>query len=354
MSTALDSRPDGRPAIRLFDPSDNEGSGPPGITPAMTLSEFFEVWFLPILLVGTGKDEDTIKLYRDSIRWWCEITSDPPLLQIDDYTIAEFAAGLRQATYRRGKLGAAKPLSKLTISRHLKHVKRILQQAAAGTPGRPGKKLIEEAPLVAIPTVRSHAKACFTWEQLVAVFDAAGHWPRPCSHVNTADRWWAALLTLLLYTGLRIGDVLRIQWSQIEERDGEHWLSLAAEDVDKTEKPKQLVLHATCWAAISTLRRDCDQVLVPRVRYDTADKWHRALQLRAGVKKVMGWNAWRRTHAAMLGAVGYNDALQRAQQALDHGDVRTTRDFYYNPINDCIRRMPAVPLPTCARQLTLF
>ena len=94
-------------SFRLFDPESpgTSDAGPGDISPSMSLSEFFDGWFLPVVLRSRGESGGTETVYRDALAWWTKLTGDPPIRQIDEYTVATFAEGLRSAKYRRGKLG---------------------------------------------------------------------------------------------------------------------------------------------------------------------------------------------------------------------------------------------------------
>lgn len=49
------------------------------LSPRHTLSEFFERWFLPVVLQGEhNASVSTVTLYRDTLAWWKRLTRQPP------------------------------------------------------------------------------------------------------------------------------------------------------------------------------------------------------------------------------------------------------------------------------------
>ena len=48
------------------------------LTDALTLTEFFDRWYLPVILAPRERSPETIKRYRESLAWWGLMTTDPP------------------------------------------------------------------------------------------------------------------------------------------------------------------------------------------------------------------------------------------------------------------------------------
>ena len=46
--------------------------------------------------------ESTLVLWRKSFDWWAQKTGDPPLVQIDEHTLAGFQVAMRTATWALG------------------------------------------------------------------------------------------------------------------------------------------------------------------------------------------------------------------------------------------------------------
>ena len=65
-----------RPQLKLFLPASGPDDETPEPSDQMTLRQFFEHWFLPIVL--DGAHAATVTAYRESLAWWEQLTGDPP------------------------------------------------------------------------------------------------------------------------------------------------------------------------------------------------------------------------------------------------------------------------------------
>lgn len=178
------------PQLRLWTPSDDDSRG---ISPAMTLSEFFTAWFLPVVLVGQqAAREGTLTLYRDAVRWWAQLTGDPPIAQIDVLLLAQFQAALRSAKYRRSPLGREYSLSQHSQQKILRNLRAIMYRLGPTTdPKRPAAQLLDGAPYLTLSKVRSRPKPIFSLDvaaQLVTATHQGIIATRPCA-VRQASRW---------------------------------------------------------------------------------------------------------------------------------------------------------------------
>ncbi len=336
----LPSPPQGqpsRPALRLFDTSNLPGQtsgdlSTGGLSPQMTLTEFFEQWFLPIVLEGEGRDAATIRSYRESMAWWQRITGDPPLLAIDEFTIASFKKGLREATFTRGKTGRKYPLSAFTISKHLRQVRTVLVRVGPTVnPERPGKRLIDEVPHLRVEKpYKGGPKRCFSPSQARRVVAATQQLPA----ARTVDKrsfrtraWWRAFLLTLFYTGLRTGTVLTLRRSMLESRDGHTWIKAPADN--KTGKPIDKFLHPVAERAIAALGHG-DLIFAWPYSPRYLLRQHDRLQKLAGFtcEQWLSPHAWRRTHGTEMAKLGAMYGRKIAQRTLDHEDEATTSTFY--------------------------
>jgi len=330
----------------------------------MTVREFFDAWFRPVVLVGErGSAEPTIVSYSESVEWWDRITYGPGLLSIDEFTIAQFQDGLRKATFRRGPLAPERPLAAHTIAKHLKQIRAILHRTGPTIDqNRPTKSLLTQAPHLRVQQPRTKVKPHFAHAvvERIALAVADMTWgrhrglqqPPPCP----APLWWWALLCLLYYTGLRIGTVLQLRWSMVEERDDGFWLNVPAAVVQKTHKGLEKYLRAEAYAALVELReallaggtgkeRSASELLLPwPYCYGQLTERHELLQTLAGVPlaKQLSPHAWRRTFGTEMGRVGSKLGLQAARAALDHEDAETTSTFYVDLEPELIRKLPAL------------
>jgi integrase len=244
--------------LKLFQPELVEPGGFDGdgtVTPQMSLTDVFERWMVPVLFRKSS--HATLTKYRDSLAWWRRLTGDPPVRATDDYTLVRFETGLENAVFRRGKHGLPRPLSQFTRHGHLVRVNVLL--AACGPRGerrRVAAGLVDSPPQLVVEAAEAKASPPFTIEQARAIYAAidqlGGTSKLPATVFRATLR---ALVSLLYYTGLRIGTVLELRWDHLRlEADEKSWLDVPGELVTKTGKGLSKYLRAEALAACERLR----------------------------------------------------------------------------------------------------
>lgn len=353
---------DARPVLKLFSADEAEDEQVPcridgEASPAMRLREFFLEWFLPVRMRKAS--DATIRMFVETLDWWERLTIDPPLVETTEITLAEFAGRLERATYKRGLRGKARSLSAKTIENHLTRIDRLL--TAAGPKqgkNRPGANLLSDPPALQIDKAQTERLDPFTWAQVERMFAEIPHLTRPSSLEIAAVDWWCGALACYLYTGWRKRTVFSLDWSMVEmPEDGPWWIEAPAAIVPKTKKSSRRIVHGVLREALLRIRPAQPQGPIFPYRHNerTLHDWHGDLQQRAGIAETMGWNAWRRTHAELMGQTGYHAAVELSRQSLDHSDASITTASYTDPVNQFLPRLPAVELPGGdSRQLTLF
>lgn len=351
-----------RDAIRLYLGDDDDASEMASTTLSefTTLTQFFSTWYRPVELESHGVSASTIELYLDSLGWWSRITGDPPLRATDEYTIAKFQTGLRDAQYRRGPGGMPRSLSPWTQAKHLKNVRTILRRTGPTiNPEKPGKGLVACVPPIRIKALRGKPKPCFALATARRIASAATDLPGDVVPGISAARWWRGLFAALFFSGLRIGTVLQLEWSMLVERDGFPILSVPGRIVDKTDKSIDVAVHdqlASHLALLRGLGGGVGRIFSWPHHYTHLCNVHSRLQLAAGVPTVLSPQAWRRTHGTEMARLGAAHAIEIARQSLDHGDAKTTTGFYVDVLGELIRKLPElVPaVESSERQGRLF
>lgn len=348
--------------FKLYSPDDPPGDGPPAesgraegeCSPDMTLVEFFDEWFLPVILVAQRSVSDsTISLYRNALAYWIALTGDPPLAEIDDRLCAAFVGQLRQeATFRRGTLGTERTLSSSSIAKHLRNLRSILYRTGPRyDPHRPTKEILPRLPF--LPGVRAEftQKPSLTLEvaRKVAAASLELDKPEPAPPL-TSRQWWKVRLALLYYTGLRSGTVVDVCWKHYERIGGgvggdSAWLNVPAGLVRKTSKPIRLALHPEAVELIEQLpgpRVPTERILPLACCYRYFIGLHEQAQQRAGLpaEQWQSPHVWRRTHGQQMADLGAERAIEVARIALDHSDGRTTEAHYVSVVNQLRVRLP--------------
>lgn len=367
---------DPAPTLRLWTP-DVDTDEPGGISPRMTLCDFFDEWYLPIVLSGErAAARKTVLIYRDALRYWTRLTGNPRIEDLTDYTTATFASAMRTATYRRGKLGAEQPLRPRTQRKLIGALRAVLVRVGPTVdPRRRGKGLLREAPqLVLERPSRTRVKPAFDIADARRIFAAAGtaewHWNKPGRgsvlrqpQSVPAHLLLPAWIACLYYTGQRTGTTLLLDWSMVRERAGGVWFEIDERCVPKTHKAVDVYCHPDLHALLLAVRRantnPQDQRLFPfQGCYKALVTRHRVLQQQAGIpaERRQSPQAWRRTHATELAKVGAQSGYEAARRALDHSSESVTKDFYVNIQPELVGRLPllAEHRDTADRQRRLF
>lgn len=367
------------PALPPVKPPHAAIGGEGEFSPRMTLSEFFERWYLRVVLKLSAEEVRNLKLgqrewrkmklseadmrkfpnavnYQQSIDYWKHLTGDPPIYAISDVLLVDFEAALRGVTYKRGLNGTERRLGDFTVAKHLKNIRAVLFRCGPKNADnkRPGKGLLDETPHISVsaPTLTLPKKR-FSLKQARLVYAACDEMTlftnrgrgRPSDGGPDAPAWWRALVSVMFYTGLRIGTVLRLEWSMIEEDEDGFWFKVPGRIVHKTKKASVKALRLDCLELLHRLPRGGDatsRIFTWNHSLTHLRDRHDRLQKLAGVKELRDMHAWKRTHLREVARTCLDDAMETAQRAGDHADRKTTEESYVNLGQETARLMPSL------------
>lgn len=338
--------------LRFYDPDRLADGLPPEPSPDLTIAQLYRDWFVPVVLRGERRaSAGTIAVYDDAIDWWCRITGDPPASQVTEYTTAEFAEKLPTTPYKRGITGREWFLGRQSVEKHKGTMRTILKAI------RERKGLIGDDVRLVSKRPRTRPKPCFTLSQAQTLYSLAIELHSPIGQPYRPGLWWRAFLSLLFYTGLRVGSVLSLRWEHVEEREDGPWLDVPEELVAKTHKWKDMPFHAEAIKACEVLRPWSGGYLLPPWPHHrrTLGDHHELLQAKATLRLPKGQplslQAWRRTYADQLARLGLGAAHEIARRALDHSDLRITTGHYVCIEHELMRQMPRLYVPEDNQQL---
>lgn len=361
-----------RPVLRLVTADDcgqlaTQTVPPQRPTAQSRLSEFFEWWFLPLILESERNVSGaTIRVYREALAWWIRLTGDPPLVEIDDICIARFRKLLRRATYKRSRFGKERPLSKARQHLICAQLNAILDRTGPRRPRMTCAALLDEPPHIKTSKARSiEAKPPFALARARRIIIEAGslEWgPKPGGASRpippcSLGELMQAYLMVLYYTGLRTGTVLRLRWRHVRRTKRGAFLRIPARLVTKTHKGMRKYLHPDALAALERIHAQTgsDRLVPFPYSYSWITQLHERIQRQAfPQRKPLSQHAWRRTHGTQMHRVGAAAGIRVAQKALDHADDATTRQYYVRTEPVLIRRLPSVAPPPADPQQVLF
>ena len=307
-------------SIRLFRPAEEGGRA---LSATMSLCQFYREYVEPVVLAAKRAAPRNIDQYRQSLAQWRELTGDPPLEAIDEYTCAAFVEGLSQ---RPGRDGG--PISPNTIRKHCVHLQRCLDLAGPRTRGnRSAKALLSEAPYLERPPQQEKAaEDCFTLAEISQWLSVCYLADQPLIPGLLPSRWWQALILTLYNTGLRIKTAIGLEWSMIEA----DWL-LIPPRILKGNRGQRLWLNEAARDAIAGIDGQPPRKLIFPWPYREA--WLHTCRRRLLAEthipadRRFGFHALRKALNNQLWA---QDPLV-AQRVLGHRDLRTTREHYTRP-----------------------
>jgi integrase len=355
---SIHSRATSAPFLRLLFPEDVDVTAStviPGEQLAQTLSQFFQTWYLPVVLIGENQSgPSAVKPYREALRRWEAATQHAPLARIDPLLIASVKAALRVATYSRGPGKAVRNVRPATITKWQACLRFILARLGPTNPWEPDKAcagILPMSPSLVVddlPKELDRVKPSFDLAQAARVMSAchsitgritrrrAGRRstiPVPGAPPMSGE-WFRAWFGLLFYTGLRADKTaLALRRRHCHLVDGAWWLKVPGELVPKTEKAIRLPIHPCLQRLIEeSHRRDFASIepetfLCPwPMGYRHLSSLGSWIAAKAGVDPLRP-HAWRRTFGALV-ADPTKRRLDVAAAALDHASATTTAASY--------------------------
>lgn len=288
-----------------------------GLSDSMTLSQFYEAAYKPEVSIPKRVSDDTIRQRETALRYWVQITGDPPLCEISKSVMNCFSAEL----FKRVEAGKMRPA---TIRKHCNALMSILAHAGPKTEKhREARELIPMPP--AFPPVRVYLNPTGktpSRNEVQAVIQACScaRWPKLPN--ITPGKWWECAYRILALTGMRKSDLFALRWSQIRNIGGRPMFVIPAEE-EKTGVEKLIPISGPVRDVLDEMPRD--------PKNDRIFRWPHGKSLfqtereriifRAGIRqKVLGtFHAFRRFVATVV---------QDAQLVLGHTSAAVTARHY--------------------------
>lgn len=210
----------------VFSPPDAEPTGQNGRPKRLTLPQFYDEHFAP-WLADQGRKPATHAEYATTVRYWQKCWPELTLAQLQRRCaaaengfgrcpIAQFRLWLAQQPGRSAPL-----LAPHTIRKHCQNLRAIIRFAGPRSDHRAARSILAQGLPVRMPDIpRKEPRGMLTVAELAAIARAAGDGcRRPRSSLLGCDcpTYWAALLSLGYYTGLRPCALLRLRWGDFED-----------------------------------------------------------------------------------------------------------------------------------------
>jgi integrase len=324
--------------VKLFTPTSVQT-----ITADRTLSEFYRLYYLPVVLKARGAGERNIDQYEQSITTWINLTGDPPLSQIDEITCANFLEQLHRKPGKR--LGTR--IATNTVHKHCRTLQAVIDKTGPKTrENRLGKGVLktEAVPYLEKPSIEKQLQfdRHLRLEEIDAWLQATEDAVQPDNNMS-APIWWQSLIMFGYNTGPRIGTLLALRWSWLDKSCT--WLRVPAEAAPKIHNELMIYCNAHARAALARIRRyatDPDGKIFP---FPYGESWLHVLRRRqfkaAGIDRYDdGFHALRRScsNEAML----IHPLLEPVVLGHSHKDVA---GMHYRQLVDLCTKLEAMPQP---------
>jgi len=319
-----------RPALTLRTTEDLDVAPPTcsGLSPETTLSQLFELYFLPVYLRSTMADPKTIAEYRSAINSWVRFLWDPPLRLIDNAACAAFI--FEDLNRENGA-----EISPNTVRKHCTHLQMVLQAAGPQTKDYPWAAtpwgLFGEDPFgrprpvpwfLKPPEREKPAEDGLTLDEIGRLLDAARLAVKPALSECPAPTWWRGLLRFGFNTGLRRGSLLMLRRSWIEPFCDAGFLPLPGR-ASKKKRPKQIYISPEAMAVLAEMPTG-DLVFPWAESMVSFNRYRRRLWDAAGVPPGHKFHGLRKA----IGSALYAIDPKAAQLQLGHQSENTTRRSY--------------------------
>ena len=308
-----------------------------GLSDRMTLSEFFERWYLPVISQRNRQKNNTIKELKTSIKYWENLTGDPQLAEINNLTVDQFVAGLYKKQDAKGKT-----LSDQTVKKHIGAIAGVM--AYAGPKNNQYKRatgLMQELP--EFPTIKKRADVNSrtpTMDQFAKILKACRAATRPILPDITPAEWFACAYLFLYATGIRRGDLFNCRWSYIKKIQDVHVLVIPSEN-EKTHRERIVPLNKLAIETLQKMPRDGSDELI--FQWDVKNINRSLSQQRQKIAQDAGldpilctFHAIRRLTATMLDPAVAANVL---------GNNPLTCRQHYQTVAVAARAVAALPLP---------
>ena len=337
--------PVGRP-LSLFTSHDRSQAWSGRLSGQMTLTEFYWAFYRPVCLTARDAGPRNLKQYEESLGYWSRFTGDPPLAQIDDYTVALFLEGLLHLPGRT----KGSSLSPNTVRKHCTHLQAIIDRPGPRSREarfRKAQGLLDVVPFLEKPAAKKkEADENFSLDEIGRILRHVGAAIAP-AYLSYAlrKRFWKNLFLCDYNTGLRVGSLTIFEWAGVRQDTLERWwIHVRVKGGDT----RRVHCNSFARAAIDDMR-PITGGFARVFHFPHGDSWlqaqRRRILIEAGLppERRFGFHGFRR---AMCTEGSQVDPLAVSMQA-GHKDFATTQDFYINPgrVASGMANLPQPELP---------
>lgn len=315
-----------RPSLRLYHAADGEADDSHRLSPAMTLTEFSEIYVLPVYMRMKDSSPRTIDEYRQSLKYWREFSADPPLEEIDQWLCAEFVEQLKRLPGRK----TDQCLSPNTIRKHCIQLQHCLDLAGPQSrQHRCAQGLLEQVPYLERPSAwYEEVEKTFEIEEIDRWLGVCWHAKVPRISGVSPTAWWSALIIYIYNVGIRINTALQIRWEMHRRDDRQRlWLHVPP-GIIKQHRGEKFYVNIAAAEAMESIRSQRELIFPWPHHRRYLDTVRVKLLTAAGIppERRFGFHALR---GAMCTEAAEKNPMVAQKQA-GHLGIAMTRDAYVN------------------------
>jgi len=291
----------------------------------------------------------TVVTYETALRHWERYSGDPPVVEITDATLDEFASRFLADGATTGNLKK--------VWTNLRHIFRRLSRREIGNPrGLPhGTQLLEWVPYLEVvadepppPRVMTDPE---TWSRIYRAARIAAH---PQRAQQPAPLVWRAAFVVWANYGLRRSDLVALEWDEhvkfdarcpdprIDLDNPHGWLVFIPwKTRRKKPQPLMLPLNEITRRHLEAIRGPRSKVFQLSARPATLHNWRRKIQAVAGIEDPYTFKDFRATCN-----VAWN-RLSRGlgEHVLGHAPRGVNQTHYFRALADLVEFAPLLPQP---------
>ncbi|HWL07136.1 MAG TPA: tyrosine-type recombinase/integrase, partial [Planctomicrobium sp.] len=150
----------------------------------------------------------TVVAYQSALKLWERLTEQPDVRDIDNIMVDNFRSA------------ALKEFAPYTVNRYWGACRSILRRIGPQETRNPwGLGIIDHIPAMRPCKVPFRRPPRLSMEDMDRIYLASCRMKLPTRNVPHPGFWWQAVVVMAYYTGLRLGDLLRVKWSDLNTQD---------------------------------------------------------------------------------------------------------------------------------------
>lgn len=154
---------------------------------------------------------------------------------------------------------------------------------------------------------------------------------------SAVQRYFFPMFMVALYAGLRLGEIIRLKWSDI--RDGYFVI-----EITKNNRKRYVPIHPVVNEILAALPKEGEYVFdIPHRRPDVIKKVWSSVKQKAGIEPSARFHDLRHTHATILNNAGID--MRTIQEILGHSSLKMIEKYTHVTSSNKMHAILSINLP---------